>query len=336
MPVMAEHREAPLVAVTAVPGAGGGLAVAAALGIAAARRTAVPGEVIVCEVAAAARRPTLVSSVAARELESRLRGELRASARGAVCWVFLDADDWRAGLDRCLELDASLVVAFVDPPRWRDLIGGGNGNLRGAVVRADVPARRSLAALAAIDLRRGGLAAGLVTRAPGLVATRRAMAGIEPGGPLGARAARLVARLLAVRSGERGQALPLMLGLALLVVVAGLFAALLGSAATGGARLQRAADLAAVSAARSMRDDHNRLFVAPRTPAGVPNPAHLSDAEYRSRARVVAARALRANGMDGVKSDVSFPGRGFAPTRVRVAVGGRIALDHRAATDGRA
>ena len=132
------------------------------------------------------------------------------------------------------------------------------------------------------------------SRGPGLVATRRALAGIEPGGTLGARARRLAMRLL---GDATGQALPLVLGLTLAVVVAGLFLALLGSAATSGARLQRAADLAAVSAARSMRDDHDRLFLPARLPSGRANPAHLSEPEYRDarsfRRRGCAARQRR-------------------------------------------
>ena len=186
----------------------------------------------------------------------------------------------------------------------------------------------------AIELRRAGHGVGVVTRAPGLVATRRALAGIEPGGPLGRRAERLASRLLTPHSDERGQALPLVLGLALATVLAGLVLAILGVAATGGARLQRAADLAAVSAARSMRDDHHRLFAPVRTPEGRPNPAYLSADEYRARARAAAETALYENGQDEAARRVSFPGGGFAPTRVRVALSGTVALDGRRADDG--
>jgi Transglycosylase SLT domain/D-alanyl-D-alanine carboxypeptidase len=324
---MAESEaRAELVAVTALPGLSGGPAVAAALAVAAARRGAVPDGVVFCEVAGASRRPTLVSSAAARGLESRLRGELRAAARGAVCWAGLGADQWREDLERCREAGAALVVAFLDPGRWRELVDDPESDVRAGVVRAELPRGRALAGLVAADLRRAGLAAGVVAQAPGLVATRRALAGIEPGGPTSARTRRLVARLL---GGEEGQALPLVLGLALTIVVAGLGLALLGSAATGGARLQRAADLAAVSAARSLRDDHDRLFTRARMPYGAPNPAHLTVAEYRERAREAAAEALRSNGLNDVQGRVSFGGSELAPTRVRVVVGGRVELgDH--------
>ncbi len=323
----------PVLAVTALPGATGGIAVAAAVGIAWARLPAGAEGVILCEAGGAPRRPTLVSSAPARELESRLRTELPAAARGALCWAVVDTELWREELDRCRMAGASLVVAFLDPPGWRQLVAE-EGPIRAAVVRADLVTGRSLAALVAIELRRAAIPVGVVTRAPGLVSSRRALAGIEPGGPLGRRGDRLASRLLTARAGESGQALPLVLGLALVTILAGLVLALLGVAATGGARLQRAADLAAVSAARSMRDDHHRLFVPALTSEGGPNPAHLSEREYRARARAAAKRALVENGQRGVASRVSFPGVGFAPTRVRVALTGQIAIGERRAEDG--
>jgi Transglycosylase SLT domain/D-alanyl-D-alanine carboxypeptidase len=326
-------RRSPVLAVTALPGATGGTAVAAAVGIACARLPAGAAGVVLCEAAGAPRRPTLVSSAPARELESRLCSELPAAARGALCWAVVDPGEWREGLERCRTVGASLVVALLDPTGWRQLVAE-EGLIRAAVVRADLVTGRSLAALVAIELRRAAIPVGVVTRAPGLVSSRRALAGIEPGGPLGRRADRLASRLLTPRAGESGQALPLVLGLALVTVLAGLVLALLGVAATGGARLQRAADLAAVSAARSMRDDHHRLFVPALTSEGGPNPAHLSEREYRDRARAAAKRALVENGQHGVASRVSFPGAGFAPTRVRVALTGQVAIGERRAEDG--
>ena len=304
-----------LVVVTAAPGASGALAAAAALGVSAARREGHGRGVIVCEVAVARRRPTLVSSAPARALEVRLQGEVRAAARGALCWATLDPDRWREELDRCRLAGACAVIACLGSVAWRELVA--ETSPAAAVLRADLATHRSLAALAAIELRRSGIPAGVVTRAPGLVASRRALAGIEPGGPVGRRADRLLAR---VRRAEDGQALPLVLGLALATVLAGLALALLGAAATAGGRLQRGADLAAISAARSMRDDHARLFLPARTADGHRNPAHLGEAEYRNRARQAAGQALRANGIDA-SAQVSFPGEGFAPTRVRVGVG---------------
>ncbi|MDQ3759637.1 MAG: transglycosylase SLT domain-containing protein, partial [Actinomycetota bacterium] len=115
--------------------------------------------------------------------------------------------------------------------------------------------------------------------------------------------------------------------LALATVVAGVLLAMLGAAATGASRLQRAADLVAVSAARSMRDDHHRLFLPATLATGVPNPAHLSDAEYRARATAAALEASQKNGADSAEVAVTFPGAGFAPTRVRVALRARASIE---------
>ena len=84
------EAEAPLlVAVTSLPGAAGGAATAAAVGVAVARMGArEPLGVVVVDTESSSRpRPTLVSSAAARGLESRLRTDLPAVARGAICAV---------------------------------------------------------------------------------------------------------------------------------------------------------------------------------------------------------------------------------------------------------
>ena len=70
------------------------------------------------------------------------------------------------------------------------------------------------------------------------------------------------------RAGERGQALPALLGAGLILILAALALAAIGGAATGRGRVQRAADLAALSAARSMRDDTARLLAPATLPDG--------------------------------------------------------------------
>lgn len=93
----------------------------------------------------------------------------------------------------------------------------------------------------------------------------------------------------------------------------------LGKALLGRERLQRAADLAAVSAARSMRDDFPRLF--DRSPRG------LSKEAYVARARTAALEAGSANGAPVTAGDVDFPdGASFAPTRVRVSIRSKVAV----------
>jgi len=148
--------------------------------------------------------------------------------------------------------------------------------------------------------------------------------GIEPGGHLGARSERLAARLFC---SQAGQAMPVTLFLALSTILAGVLLAIVGVAATGASRYQRAADLAAVSAARSMRDNHHRMFLPAVLPNGLPNPAQLSDAEYRERAEAAAREAATRNDAGEVTAIVTFPGAAFAPTRVRVELKGDLDVD---------
>jgi hypothetical protein len=120
---------------------------------------------------------------------------------------------------------------------------------------------------------------------------------------------------------ERGQAAILLLGLMGAVIAAVLILAAFGQAygARGGA--QRVADLAAIAAAQSMRDNYARLFEPPYLKPGVPNPRHLDSAAYLSLARAAALRGAARNGGTVDPGDVSFPGGGsFAPTRVSVSV----------------
>ena len=122
---------------------------------------------------------------------------------------------------------------------------------------------------------------------------------------------------------EAGQALVLMLGMIAALLVGSLVLAGFGQALGGKSRHQRGADLAAVSAATSMRDDYPRLFEAPVLPNGLPNPRHLSTARYLARARRAAVRIGARNGIGVRARHVSFSG-GFAPTRVSVRVGGTV------------
>src|SRR5262249_17028738 len=69
-----------------------------------------------------------------------------------------------------------------------------------------------------------------------------------------------------------GQALPAVLGAGLMLILAALVLAAIGGAATGRGRVQRAADLAALSAVRSMRDDVPGLLAPARLPDGSLNP----------------------------------------------------------------
>lgn len=126
---------------------------------------------------------------------------------------------------------------------------------------------------------------------------------------------------MAPRSREQGQALPLALGGALALLSAALALVAIAGAVTGKGRAQRAADLIAISAARSLRDDLPRLLSPARLPDGMPNPGHLGKAEYLARARAAAREAARENDAGGARLRLSFPDeRSFAPVRAKAVV----------------
>jgi len=125
--------------------------------------------------------------------------------------------------------------------------------------------------------------------------------------------------------GENGQALLLALGGAFALIVAALALVAIAGAVTGKGRAQRAADLAAISAARSMRDDLPRLLVPPKLPNGLPSPEHIEKTAYLARARAAAVGVAKANEVAAARLRVSFPDEtSFAPVRVEVEVIGSI------------
>ncbi|HEX2097074.1 MAG TPA: transglycosylase SLT domain-containing protein [Solirubrobacterales bacterium] len=124
---------------------------------------------------------------------------------------------------------------------------------------------------------------------------------------------------------EQGQALVLALGGSFALIAAALALVAIAGAVTGKGRAQRAADLAAISAARSMRDDLGRLLAPPLLPNGAPNPRRMSKDAYLSRARAAAFEIGAANGVGKERLRISFPGRdSFAPVWVEAAVTGEL------------
>ena len=122
-------------------------------------------------------------------------------------------------------------------------------------------------------------------------------------------------------SEESGQALNLELGGALALIAAALALVAIAGAVTGKGRAQRAADLVAISAVRSMRDDLPRLLSPPRLADGRPNPEHLDKAAYLARARAAGLAAARANAVDPGRADIRFPDAGsFAPVRAKAMI----------------
>ena len=107
---------------------------------------------------------------------------------------------------------------------------------------------------------------------------------------------------------------PLALGAALVLLVAALAAVAIAGALAGKGRLQRSADLAALSAARSLRDDLSRRLAPARLPNGMANPAHLTRRLYLARARrageaAAAGKWSGGRGGSGSRSETARPRR---------------------------
>ena len=307
-------------------GARGCESLAAALAVCAADETC--AALLVDVGAGRARRPTLLASAAARDCESRLGGTSGgAAARGLIC--HLAAKPGEDGIERAVEAAAKLpdcaaCVVRVDASLWQATLEHPRLRPRAALLRAELPRDRALAALAVRDLRGRGLAVRIATRPLAWAPARRALAGVRPGGMEEARLRRWAALLLGAGPRERGQALPALLGGITILLVAALAIASIAGALTGKGRLQRAADLSALSAARSMRDEMPRVTAPPLLPDGAPNPAHIDRALYLSRARAAAFEAAKANDADPRRLRVTFPGTAFPPLRVRVDVVGEL------------
>jgi hypothetical protein len=296
---------------------------------------------LLIEVGDAARRrgPTLLASPGARRIEDGLRVVgLRASARGHLCHLAVaERDEPLADAARAIsESEAELAVIHLPGRLWVPALETSGLETAGGCLLVSLPAERPLAALAVDELARRRVPARVATQPPGQLAARRALAGVRAGGWVTEAGRGIARRLLGIgrpapeTSGnvaqhERGQALPAVLGAGLILVLAALALAAIGGAATGRGRVQRAADLAALSAVRSMRDDVPRLLAPPRLAGGAPNPRHLSRADYLSRARLAAVDAARRNRVDPARLRISFPDSAAdPPLQARATVVGEV------------
>jgi Transglycosylase SLT domain/D-alanyl-D-alanine carboxypeptidase len=126
--------------------------------------------------------------------------------------------------------------------------------------------------------------------------------------------------------GQSGQAALLLLGVLAAVLAGTLVLFGFGQALGSKGKHQRAADLAAVSAAQVMRRHYPRLFEPAFLAKGAPNPRHLSNAAYLELARSAARRGAGRNGVSPDSVGVAFPDAGFAPTRIRVLVRGHAGI----------
>jgi hypothetical protein len=120
---------------------------------------------------------------------------------------------------------------------------------------------------------------------------------------------------------EKGQALILALGGALALIAGALALVAIAGAVTGKGRAQRAADLVAISAVRSMRDDLPHLLAPARLADRRPNPDHLDKTRYLARAEAAALTAARKNEVDPGRVKVQFPdATSFAPVRAKATI----------------
>jgi len=121
--------------------------------------------------------------------------------------------------------------------------------------------------------------------------------------------------------------MPAVLGACVVLLLSALALVSIAGALTGKGRVQRAADLAALSAVRSMRDDLPRLLAPAALPNGLPNPAHMSKSAYLLRGRSAALQAADANGVEAGRLRIDFPdAASFAPVRARVSVHAAVEL----------
>jgi soluble lytic murein transglycosylase-like protein len=118
---------------------------------------------------------------------------------------------------------------------------------------------------------------------------------------------------------ESGQALVVLIAAMAALVIGALILGAIGQALGARGHEQRAADLAAVSGARAMRDAYPRLFEPVFIRRGVPNPRHLSRATYLAIGRTAAIDGARRNGASLDTAHVTFPDADpIAPLRVHV------------------
>jgi hypothetical protein len=171
-----------VVLVTAVGGASGSKAAAAALACAGSDPDR-PGLLI--DVAGRPPRPTLIASAGARELEERLAAhlpQLRAASRGQTCHLAIPDEDGVLELVRAaLPLVRDSVAAVHLPPAWlQPLLAGEDIRPTGALLCADLVSDRALTALAVGDLLGHGLWVKVLKQPLGWIPARRALFGVLP------------------------------------------------------------------------------------------------------------------------------------------------------------
>lgn len=144
------------------------------------------------------RSPTLLASAEARAIEARLRDVgVESASRGHICSISLTEERWEeVGPLSLVELatPSRVVFSFGSEAPYRRISELGD-EIAGCIVSLDLPAERPLGALMAAEMLERGIPVKVTGRQPGPVATRRALAGVMPGGAAEQYAQRTVAHL---------------------------------------------------------------------------------------------------------------------------------------------
>lgn len=300
--------------VTTVGRAKGADAVAA---IAAGRATGGgDGPAVLIDITPAKPRPaTLVAPRETKAIEAELDAidrDVRVRARGRICVATIEDDDRTPEKVSALieAVPATVPCVIVAPPaRYRELLEDERLAVSEVIFRADESEDEGELALLELAREEAEVlvdSVRVVDQRPGWRTSRRALAGSS-------------------FADESGQATPLVLGAVFVLVVGTIALVAIAGAITGKARAQTTADLSALSAARSMKDDLPRLLAPPTLPNGLPNPAHMSKFQYLARARLAAVTVAVKNGASPLRVSVRFPDAvSFAPVRVRVSVRSRV------------
>lgn len=267
------------------------------------------------------RPASLLAPGEAKELESELLEalpELEPKARGSLVYLSAAQSERLAGEVISLReiVDERPLAVIAGAGRYRELLELGWDRV---VIRSDEAGQDAPEVDAPVsgDAVAGpGALTGLVVEEAGEFADRVELVR-GAAGKLWPAGGRLLGRLRSTG----GQATPLVLGCVFALVLATVAVVAISGAVTGKARAQRAADLSALSAVRSMKDDLPRLLAPPRLPNGLPNPAHMPKQVYLARARLAAIGAATSNGASPLAVSVRFPdSASYAPVRARVSI----------------
>jgi len=109
---------------------------------------------------------------------------LEAASRGYICTLSLAQSSWNE-IDAVELTEAAMpnrIVLSLGSIRTHEQIVGWREGIQGCVALLDLPAEKSLGALVVAEMSARGIAVKVCGRPPGLVAARRASAGVLPGG----------------------------------------------------------------------------------------------------------------------------------------------------------